>query len=96
MNPQTGDLIISNIRGIQSGDYKVEIKTRRMILHRKYHITVIGSDRNSGYMVLMFIVFVDTNDCLSMAVSGPGLFPGAVAVIVVVLVAAGVTDDLTV
>ncbi len=40
MNSKTGDLNISNIQRNQSGHYKVEIITRRMILHRKYHITI--------------------------------------------------------
>ncbi|XP_026054418.1 contactin-1-like isoform X2 [Carassius auratus] len=43
LNKQTGDLIIRNIQTDQSGDYKVEINTRTMILHRKYKITVVDS-----------------------------------------------------
>ncbi len=39
-NSMTGDLTIRNIRRDQHGDYKVEIITRRMILHSKYSITV--------------------------------------------------------
>ncbi|XP_058615735.1 uncharacterized protein LOC131529825 isoform X8 [Onychostoma macrolepis] len=40
LNSQTRNLTISNIRRGQSGHYKVEIITRRMILHRKYRITI--------------------------------------------------------
>uniref|UniRef100_A0A9J8C0V6 Immunoglobulin domain-containing protein n=1 Tax=Cyprinus carpio carpio TaxID=630221 RepID=A0A9J8C0V6_CYPCA len=43
LNLQTGDLTIRNIRRYQHGDYKVEINTRTMILHRKYRITIIDA-----------------------------------------------------
>ncbi len=39
LNNQTGDLNISNIKSVQYGYYKVEIKTRTMVLHMKYRIT---------------------------------------------------------
>uniref|UniRef100_A0A8C2G7T9 Immunoglobulin domain-containing protein n=1 Tax=Cyprinus carpio TaxID=7962 RepID=A0A8C2G7T9_CYPCA len=42
LNLQTGDLTIRNIQRDQSGQYKVKINTRTMILHRKYNITIIG------------------------------------------------------
>lgn len=42
LNDQTGDLNITNIQKDQSGDYKMEINTNRMILHRKFRI--INSD----------------------------------------------------
>uniref|UniRef100_A0A8C1V6J2 Ig-like domain-containing protein n=1 Tax=Cyprinus carpio TaxID=7962 RepID=A0A8C1V6J2_CYPCA len=38
LNNQTGDLTISNIQTDQYGDYKVQINTRTMTLHRKYQI----------------------------------------------------------
>ncbi len=42
LNDQTRDLVISNIRSDQSGDYKVEINTISMVLHRKFRIAVGG------------------------------------------------------
>uniref|UniRef100_A0A9J8CSL7 Si:dkey-182g1.6 n=1 Tax=Cyprinus carpio carpio TaxID=630221 RepID=A0A9J8CSL7_CYPCA len=42
LNDQTGELTIRNIQMKQSGVYKVEIKTIRLILHRKFEITVDG------------------------------------------------------
>ncbi|XP_051763316.1 uncharacterized protein si:dkey-182g1.6 isoform X2 [Ctenopharyngodon idella] len=38
LNDQTGDLNIRDIQRDQYGNYKVEINTSRMILHRKFHI----------------------------------------------------------
>uniref|UniRef100_A0A8C2JMH6 Immunoglobulin domain-containing protein n=1 Tax=Cyprinus carpio TaxID=7962 RepID=A0A8C2JMH6_CYPCA len=43
LNLQTGDLTIRNIRRYQHGDYRVEINTRTMILHRKYRISIIDA-----------------------------------------------------
>ncbi|XP_039522261.1 uncharacterized protein si:dkey-182g1.6 [Pimephales promelas] len=40
LNDQTGEITIRNIRRDQTGDYKVEINTSSMILHRKRFITV--------------------------------------------------------
>uniref|UniRef100_A0A8C2EMP1 Immunoglobulin domain-containing protein n=1 Tax=Cyprinus carpio TaxID=7962 RepID=A0A8C2EMP1_CYPCA len=42
LNDQTRDLTIRNIRGDQSGDYKVEANTISMILHRKLRINISG------------------------------------------------------
>ncbi len=42
LNDQTRDLVISNIRSDQSGDYKVEINTISKVLHRKFRIAVGG------------------------------------------------------
>ncbi|XP_058616630.1 uncharacterized protein LOC131530395 [Onychostoma macrolepis] len=42
LNDQTGDLTIRNIRRDQSGDYKVEVNTINMILHRKLRINISG------------------------------------------------------
>ncbi len=42
LNDQTRDLVISNIQGDQSGDYKVEINTISKVLHRKFRIAVGG------------------------------------------------------
>ncbi|XP_073701004.1 uncharacterized protein [Garra rufa] len=43
LNCQTGDLNIRNIQKDHDGDYKMEIITRRMILHRKYYMPVIDA-----------------------------------------------------
>ncbi len=42
LNDQTGDLAINHIRSDQSGDYKVEVNTISMILHRKLRINISG------------------------------------------------------
>ncbi len=42
LNDQTRDLVISNIRSDQSGDYKVEINTISKVLHRKFRIAFGG------------------------------------------------------
>ncbi|XP_052446734.1 uncharacterized protein LOC127988161 isoform X2 [Carassius gibelio] len=42
LNKQTGVLTIRNIQTDQKGLYKVETKTRTMMSHRKYQITVVG------------------------------------------------------
>uniref|UniRef100_A0A671SEX1 Immunoglobulin subtype domain-containing protein n=1 Tax=Sinocyclocheilus anshuiensis TaxID=1608454 RepID=A0A671SEX1_9TELE len=42
LNDQTRELTIRNIRRDQSGDYKVEINTSSMILHRKLRINISG------------------------------------------------------
>lgn len=42
LNDQTRELTIRNIRRDQSGDYKVEVNTINMILHRKLRINISG------------------------------------------------------
>ncbi|XP_067270849.1 muscle M-line assembly protein unc-89 [Pseudorasbora parva] len=40
LNKETGEITIRNIRRDQTGDYKLEINTSSMILHRKFDIAV--------------------------------------------------------
>ncbi|XP_048054291.1 uncharacterized protein LOC125273070 [Megalobrama amblycephala] len=50
LNDQTREITIRNIRIDQSGDYKMEFNSIRMILHKKFSVTVGGvfSDENDG------------------------------------------------
>ncbi|XP_067260129.1 muscle M-line assembly protein unc-89-like [Chanodichthys erythropterus] len=50
LNDQTREITIRNIRTDQSGDYKMEFNSIRMILHKKFSVTVGGvfSDEKDG------------------------------------------------
>uniref|UniRef100_A0A9J8DB14 Immunoglobulin domain-containing protein n=1 Tax=Cyprinus carpio carpio TaxID=630221 RepID=A0A9J8DB14_CYPCA len=68
LNLQTGDLTIRNIRRYQHGDYKVEINTRTMILHRKYRITIIDAVKSvsvkKGETVTLPITEIQKDDLI--------------------------------
>lgn len=42
LDPQTGSLIIRNLRKSDAGDYKLEIKSRGGITYRKYKVILSG------------------------------------------------------
>ncbi|KAI7790573.1 hypothetical protein IRJ41_001064, partial [Triplophysa rosa] len=51
VNHQTGDLIISNIRRDQTGEYRVEINNRGSITHKLFYINVMESSQRSHWEI---------------------------------------------